>query len=189
MDEESGEVAVAVRQKRGRPKKGKAAAAIVFPVPVRKRGRPKKAKMSSIDEPTMRTLTPMPAVHGLFEEEEEDESTTTTPTPMRKSRESSFSPFTCFHCKKSLANAYGLQYHVENFVCRPLERPGGPVKKGRRPNQSKTAGPKKKKSKDDVTISESSDIVDDNEIGVYSFPRDNNGGKWSQGKKNLSAFR
>ena len=135
MNKESGEVAVAARPKRGRPKKAKTVTAMAVPVPVRKRGRPKKVKMNSIDESTTRTLTPrMQAVYDLFAEDSEDESTTMTPTLMRKSRESSFSPFTCSHCNKRLANAYGLQYHVENFVCRPFERPGGPVKLGRRPN-------------------------------------------------------
>jgi hypothetical protein len=45
---------------------------------------------------------------------------------------------TCPHCQKDFTVKPGLDYHIENFVCRPTLRPGGPVLKGKR----KTAGTK-----------------------------------------------
>jgi hypothetical protein len=40
-------------------------------------------------------------------------------------------PFACPHCHKKFASLQSVQYHVSNFVCRPAERPGGPVRAGR----------------------------------------------------------
>jgi len=39
---------------------------------------------------------------------------------------------TCPYCDKVFSVKDGMQYHVDNFVCRPTLRPGGPVQKGRR---------------------------------------------------------
>jgi hypothetical protein len=38
----------------------------------------------------------------------------------------------CPHCNKSFKSTRALEYHEQNFVCRPMERPDGPVQKGRR---------------------------------------------------------
>lgn len=42
------------------------------------------------------------------------------------------SDWTCPHCGRLMGSAGGLHYHVNNFVCRPKERPGGPAQRGRR---------------------------------------------------------
>ena len=38
----------------------------------------------------------------------------------------------CPYCSKAFATPYGAQYHIDHYVCRQQERPGGPVAKGRR---------------------------------------------------------
>jgi hypothetical protein len=40
--------------------------------------------------------------------------------------------FSCPHCDKSFQVEKGRDYHVDHYVCRSSERPGGPVVKGRR---------------------------------------------------------
>jgi hypothetical protein len=71
-----------------------------------------------------------------WEEDVEEESISDAiedeerPRKRRKPRDDG--DLACPHCRKVLSSALGLQYHVEQFVCRPALRPGGPVIRGRR---------------------------------------------------------
>jgi hypothetical protein len=47
---------------------------------------------------------------------------------------------TCAHCQKVFTVKPGLDYHVENFVCQPTLRPGGPVVKGKRKKSVPSGG-------------------------------------------------
>lgn len=38
----------------------------------------------------------------------------------------------CPHCGKTFRGVKGFQYHIDEYVCRQSERPGGPVIKGKR---------------------------------------------------------
>jgi hypothetical protein len=42
------------------------------------------------------------------------------------------SQWECQHCHKRFTSAPGLQYHLDQYVCRPTLRPGGPIIRGRR---------------------------------------------------------
>lgn len=55
------------------------------------------------------------------------------------------SAHTCPHCQKHFTVEYGLRYHVDNYVCRPDERPGGPKKKGRRKREDNNNNSKYKR--------------------------------------------
>jgi hypothetical protein len=93
-----------------------------------------------------------------------------------------------------------LQYHVDKFVCRPLERPDDPMKMGHRPSQPQTdekrianiAGSKKKRSdEDDDSISDSSCypiMEDDDEVGTYIGSLFNYGDKAKQPKSHDCPF-
>lgn len=49
-----------------------------------------------------------------------------------KKRQKNNETFDCPHCCKVFKSIRALEYHQHNFVCRPQERPDGPVQKGRR---------------------------------------------------------
>jgi hypothetical protein len=40
--------------------------------------------------------------------------------------------FACQYCNRKFQGKAGLRYHIDFFVCRPNDRPGGPVRKGKR---------------------------------------------------------
>jgi hypothetical protein len=76
---------------------------------------------------------------------DDDEDSIPSP-PVKRKRSSlaknlSEADLTCPHCQKIFTVKPGLDYHVDNFVCRPTLRPGGPVVKGKRKKAvSSTAG-------------------------------------------------
>jgi hypothetical protein len=47
--------------------------------------------------------------------------------------------FECQYCNRKFQGKAGLRYHVDFFVCRPNQRPGGPVRKGKRKMVAATA--------------------------------------------------
>lgn len=110
-------------------------AQLPLPLPARKRGRPNQKRIATTTTTTSSNTSP-PAYYSNVEEVNEAHSSTggdgkrpklnaavlladkkTTAVPPILSR-------VCPHCSKRFIAVNGLQYHVEHYVCRPLERPG-----------------------------------------------------------------
>jgi hypothetical protein len=147
-------------RKRGRPKTKTTSS----PKATRKRGRPKKSSISSDDEEENDTskrksstkkrkptdgendnnesdVDDSSVVEPSVDDDDDDESVDSFELkPKRKTKSNKTnSQLACPHCHKQFAVLSGLQYHVDHFVCRPAERPGGPVQKGRRKLSSNKA--------------------------------------------------
>jgi hypothetical protein len=77
---------------------------------------------------------------------DDDEDEDSIPSPPVKRKRSSLAKnlteadLTCPHCQKLFTVKPGLDYHVDNFVCRPTLRPGGPVVKGKRKKAASSTG-------------------------------------------------
>jgi hypothetical protein len=83
---------------------------------------------------------------GSDSSDDDDDDDDSIPTPPVKRRRSSMAKnltvadLTCSHCQKVFTVKPGLDYHVDNFVCRPTLRPGGPVVRGKRKKATSSAG-------------------------------------------------
>jgi ribosomal protein S27AE len=74
---------------------------------------------------------------GASRAEDDPEDDASEETPRKRRRDDNHR--TCPHCRKVLSSALGYQYHVDHFVCRPTQRPGGPiVRRGRRKSTEAT---------------------------------------------------
>ena len=131
-------------------------AAVLVAQPARKRGRPEETTTSSIspayvdvevNELVSGGQRPKMNIDDKYEDDNDDDDEPTTTTTIRNSqtlhetdqqkvKDSSsgnhkgHTGYSCPYCNKRSVSSFGLRYHVDNFVCRPSERPGGPVKKG-----------------------------------------------------------
>jgi hypothetical protein len=86
---------------------------------------------------------------GNDSSEDDDDDSVLSPPVKRKrggGRKSSLTKnlseadLTCPHCQKVFISKLGLDYHVNNFVCRSTLRPGGPVVKGKRKKSVSSGG-------------------------------------------------
>ena len=98
----------------------------------------KRARKSSLPEETSSRDEEWETNDPMEEEEEENSSSDEERRRKRRRRRETRDKDTtgdteCPHCHKKLSSALGYQYHVDQFVCRPTLRPGGPPQsRGRR---------------------------------------------------------